>query len=68
MKKKDLSPDDYKTAGISCPSGHEAVDVSYEHGSISARCPNGKHRWKYKCKDPDTGKKSDTKYTEWICD
>ena len=68
MKNKELSPEDYKTAGISCPYGQEAVGVTYEHSSISGNCPNGKHRWKYKCLDPETDKKSETKYTEWICD
>jgi len=61
------NPEDYKVLGISCDGGEEAVNVKYESSAISASCPNGKHRWSYQCKD-HKGNKSDTKYTNWICD
>jgi hypothetical protein len=67
-KKEHLAPlpEDYVTLGISCPYMQEAVDLYKEFSQLPE--PNGKHRWHYKCLNPETGEKSDTQYTEWIYD
>lgn len=60
------NPEDFGKLGISCPYGEEAVDTSYEYNATPA--PNGKHRWSYYCKDPESGKTGEKQYTDWIYD
>ena len=60
-------PEDLSLLGIDCPSGHYAVDVKYENQATTTCSEGMRHRYKYYCKDSDSGEKDGPRYTNWIC-
>lgn len=59
------SPEEHEILGISCPYQYYVSEKQYEKSQLPP--PNGKHRWKYKCKN-DKGNETNWKYTDWIYD